>query len=149
MREAAKKAGLFDKIESQLVLALESEAASLTCRERELEVNASQWKSGLRYIVYDLGGGTADMTVHKVTDNNSLGEVLASSGGAWGSVYVELEFVKLLETVFGAAVIKSYQIANPLDWIGMGVGFVQSYRLRNLTLSVLTFRATYRTHTGF
>jgi hypothetical protein len=82
MREAAKKAGLFDKVESQLTLALESEAASLCCRERELNLSAAQWKpvrslllprlcavsrgsdfvvmilgyQGMKYMVLDLGG---------------------------------------------------------------------------------------------
>jgi len=117
MREAAKKAGLYDKVEAQVVLALESEAASLCCRERELQVNAAQWKPGLRYMVVDLGGGTADVTVHKVTEQQSLGEVVASSGGAWGSVYIEKEFIRLLEAIFGEKVVQSYWTSYPLDAI--------------------------------
>jgi hypothetical protein len=58
------------------------------------------------------------VTVHKVTEQQSLGEVVASSGGAWGSVFIELEFVRLLESIFGEKVIAQYFSTFPLDKIG-------------------------------
>jgi hypothetical protein len=99
MRLAAVRAGICDKNATNLVLALESEAASLACYNEGLKSGKFKWYSGLKYMVMDLGGGTADYTVHQVTDKESLGEVCASSGGAWGSTFVDLAFVAFLNSV--------------------------------------------------
>ncbi|WAQ99932.1 HS12B-like protein [Mya arenaria] len=56
-----KEAGILDEM---LSLALEPEAASVYCRETFSCVG----NVGTRYILLDLGGGTADITCHKVVD---------------------------------------------------------------------------------
>lgn len=63
MREAAKL-GL-GAADERLVLALESEAASVCCRNREMINHPDELKAGAQWIVLDCGGGTVDVTCHR------------------------------------------------------------------------------------
>lgn len=100
VREAALKAGLYKESDpSQFMFALESEAASLTCRRQLLQ--DQDLKDHATYMVMDLGGGTADYTVHKLNADKRITEVVASSGGPWGSVYIENNFQDLLSKIIG------------------------------------------------
>ncbi|WAQ99925.1 hypothetical protein MAR_024298 [Mya arenaria] len=71
-----KEAGILDEM---LSLALEPEAASVYCRETFSCVG----NVGTRYILLDLGGGTADITCHKVVDGG-LKELKIPEGGGFG-----------------------------------------------------------------
>jgi hypothetical protein len=46
------------------------------------------------------------------------GEVIASSGGAFGSVFIEEAFISLLQKIFGTALINEYRTAFPIDFVG-------------------------------
>lgn len=57
-------------------------------------------------MVLDCGGGTVDITIHRLTCNPDekflCEELLPSSGGCeWGSKYVDLHFESFLEDFFG------------------------------------------------
>jgi molecular chaperone DnaK (HSP70) len=57
-------------------------------------------------MVLDCGGGTVDITIHKLTCNPDekflCEELLPSSGGCeWGSKYVDLYFEEFLKDFFG------------------------------------------------
>jgi molecular chaperone DnaK (HSP70) len=57
-------------------------------------------------MVLDCGGGTVDITIHRLTCNPDekflCEELLPSSGGCeWGSKYVDLHFENFLEDFFG------------------------------------------------
>ena len=57
-------------------------------------------------MVLDCGGGTVDITVHKLTCNPDerflCEELLPSSGGCqWGSKFVDMHFEQFLESFFG------------------------------------------------
>lgn len=65
-------------------------------------------------MVLDCGGGTVDITVHKLTCNPDerflCEELLPSSGGSeWGSKYVDLYFEKFVETFFGPELYDVYK----------------------------------------
>ena len=69
-------------------------------------------------MVLDWGGGTVDITVHKLMwephENFLCEEYLPSSGGCeWGSKYVDAHFEKFLEEFFGEEVFSAY-IKNAL-----------------------------------
>lgn len=56
-------------------------------------------------MVLDCGGGTVDITVHKLqcdyTEQFLCEELLPSSGGCeWGSKYVDVAFEKFLQEFF-------------------------------------------------
>ena len=65
-------------------------------------------------MVLDCGGGTVDITVHKLTcdpDERFLcEELLPSSGGCqWGSKFVDIHFEQFLESFFGQEFYEVYK----------------------------------------
>ncbi|KAK3099718.1 hypothetical protein FSP39_008541 [Pinctada imbricata] len=124
MREAAVKAGIKT---NQLFLALEPEAASIYCNHVPLEMQsstkgkleASTFKPGVKYMVLDLGGGTADITVHEVRGNNSLREIHKATGGAWGGTKVDSAFYQFLVKLFGNDVLIELKDKCMDDYLGI------------------------------
>ncbi|XP_045204834.2 heat shock 70 kDa protein 12B-like [Mercenaria mercenaria] len=122
MREAALKAGIET---NNLSIALEPEAASVYCKylpSHQLskeQMSRSMFKPDSKYMVVDLGGGTADITVHKVESDDSLCEIHGPSGGAWGGTKVDEAFVKFLAEIFGDEVMKSFLNDHMEDAIDM------------------------------
>ncbi|KAH3847756.1 heat shock 70 kDa protein 12A-like [Dreissena polymorpha] len=113
MREAANKAGIHD---SQLRLILEPEAASLYCRSqntcRVIKVDGSvklePLPVGQRYLVADLGGGTADIAVHEILQDSNLKEISRSDGDAHGGMQINRAFMQFLDDVFGQEVMSTF-----------------------------------------
>lgn len=122
MREAAQKAGIQSK---HLLIALEPEAASLCCRY--LPMNTMKGCSGgfvpfapmSRYLVFDAGGGTVDITVHEVQPNGSLKELYKANGGNWGGTYVDKAFRDLLADIVGNDVMDNFQATKMMDYIDL------------------------------
>nr|XP_022310816.1 heat shock 70 kDa protein 12A-like isoform X2 [Crassostrea virginica] len=107
MREAAVQAGIDN---AQLTLALEPEAASIYCQRESLENMRVGRQSeitipGTRYMVVDIGGGTADFSVHEVEEEGTLTELYRASGGPYGGIYVDKEYLKMYDTIFGKEAI--------------------------------------------
>lgn len=70
MRKAAVEAGIIDQSNSaQLLLCLEPEGASIQCREDAEESLKQQMTKGTVVFVLDCGGGTVDITVHRLTSD--------------------------------------------------------------------------------
>src|SRR5689334_1952974 len=68
MRKAAVEAGIINQSNStSLLLCLEPEGASIQCREDAEESLKNQMTKGTVVVVLDCGGGTVDITVHKLT----------------------------------------------------------------------------------
>ncbi|VDI42555.1 Hypothetical predicted protein [Mytilus galloprovincialis] len=108
MKTAAEKAGIG---KDQLTIALEPEAASLYCHELRLEVDKKEnkflqiIKSGMEFMVIDLGGGTADITVLRYHKDETLEKVMLTSGGPWGGTSVDQTFLSFMIDLFGTDVI--------------------------------------------
>lgn len=118
MREAAVKAGLAKSMnDPDVVLALESEAASLSCYSLARKESGFAWVPDTRYLVADLGGGTSDYTVHRVTENQSLGQVLPASGDATGSHYINMKILNYLVELFGEGVMKAFATEYTPDYV--------------------------------
>lgn len=125
MRESAEEAGIKGAL---LSIALEPEAASLYCQHQHVEKDIDQAqstfvftppKAGTKYAVIDLGGGTADITVHEKQRDGTLKEITQASGGAWGGMYVNEEFQKLLISIFGAEIYSKFKEQMPLKYLEM------------------------------
>ena len=67
MRKAAFKAGIIDELSSgNLLLCLEPEGASIQCRNDAEDLLKHQMIKHSVVMVLDCGGGTVDITVHKL-----------------------------------------------------------------------------------
>lgn len=114
MRKAAKEAGIIDHSNSpNLLLCLEPEGASIQCREDAEDSLREKMLKDTVVLVLDCGGGTVDITVHKLTsnpeDNFLCEEILPSSGGCeWGSKYVDKYFEEFLKDFFGNSLYDVY-----------------------------------------
>ncbi|XP_065839275.1 heat shock 70 kDa protein 12A-like isoform X2 [Oscarella lobularis] len=126
MREAAYEAGLASEgSPDKLTIALEPESASMYCKSmkrighscNDEGLVTQAFTSGTTYVLADLGGGTADVTVHQVTDDGGVKELHHATGGAWGGTYVDKNFIELLEKIFGKETIEAYKTEYPGDWV--------------------------------
>ncbi|XP_053389262.1 heat shock 70 kDa protein 12A-like [Mercenaria mercenaria] len=123
MREAAYKADIDG---GQLSIALEPEAASLFCQMIPTDkIHGSDGAKfavaspGTKYMVIDLGGGTADITVHERQPDGGLKELHKASGGAWGGTKVDEEFYKLLLKIIGGPVYQKFIDENKSDHLDL------------------------------
>ncbi|XP_052819573.1 heat shock 70 kDa protein 12B-like [Mya arenaria] len=98
MRDAAVAA----KIDTnRLKLGLEPECASIWCETLGMDVKCAVAIHGSHYMVVDLGGGTADISVHERNPDGTLKEILKSSGGPWGGIFVDENYMKMLGRLYG------------------------------------------------
>lgn len=121
MREAAEKAGINGE---QLSICLEPEAASLYCQHvpteklKDKDGKGAEFTSsgkGTKYMVIDLGGGTADITCHQKDAEGRLRELQKASGGSWGGTRVDEVFNQLLIKIVGASHFRNFQNKNKAD----------------------------------
>ncbi|KAL3831479.1 hypothetical protein ACJMK2_023220 [Sinanodonta woodiana] len=112
MREAGQEAGIPN---NQLDLALEPEAAAIYCKAISVNRDGSCFEPGTQFILADLGGGTADITIHEVGESGNLIELSPPSGGPWGGTKVDYAFDNLLKNVYGELVVSSLTQENKSD----------------------------------
>ncbi|KAL4230276.1 hypothetical protein ACF0H5_010661 [Mactra antiquata] len=123
MRESAINAEINT---DRLSLSLEPEAASLLCRylpvERvEIDGQAKIQCIGVgdEYMIIDAGGGTVDMTIHRVLDNDTLQELDKANGGDWGGVKVDENYLAFLKDVFGQDAMEVVEKFHPDDFLSL------------------------------
>ncbi len=82
MKEAATAAGIrLEGTVDHLLIVTEPECASIIARQHIKDLD----KVGTKYIMLDLGGGTADIASHKSIGNGKFEQIFAPDGGDWGS----------------------------------------------------------------
>ncbi|XP_021367114.1 heat shock 70 kDa protein 12B-like [Mizuhopecten yessoensis] len=133
MREAAEKAGL-DK--RQLILCLEPEAASVFCKHipvgKRVFGDRVEFQAGSKYMVIDAGGGTIDITVHKVQKDGHLREILVASGGDWGGTKVDEAFESYLEDIIGKQAFGQFKSDHLYDLLDLMRRFEVKKRLNKV-----------------
>ena len=83
-------------------------------------------------MVVDCGGGTVDITVHEIQDKRgSLKELHKATGGPFGSTGVDLEFEKLLGSVFGIDFMEQFKAKRPSGYIDLMATFEGRKRSAN------------------
>ncbi|XP_068758558.1 heat shock 70 kDa protein 12A-like [Montipora capricornis] len=129
MREAAYQAGLIHPSKSsQLIIALEPEAAAIFCRQsklrefvegkgREQTVKDAFVPAKTQYLVVDNGGGTVDVTAHEVDENDDIKEIYHATGGDFGGTKVDEQFENLLTKIFGEDFMSEFCRTYPSDWL--------------------------------
>ncbi|XP_048733950.2 heat shock 70 kDa protein 12A-like isoform X2 [Ostrea edulis] len=118
----------------QLMLALEPEAASVYCLKVTAENmpcgEGSNIKTpGHQYLVADLGGGTADFGVHEVNEDGNLTELYSASGGPYGGDCVNVEYLEMLEVLFGKEAIENLKNNDLEEYLITCRGFENKKRI--------------------
>lgn len=136
MREAAVNAGIDTY---KLCLALEPEAASLTCRYLRVNVDRGQQRDsdtmiafspGTKYLVLDAGGGTVDITVHEVQGDGNVKELYKANGGPWGGKSVNDAFLQFLTDVIGRDTVKQFEEKHRDDFFDL----LRDFELKKKTI---------------
>eukprot|EP01084_Bolivina_argentea_P316202 548042_1 len=133
MRHWAKKAGLINN-HSQCIIVLEPDCASLAVqhyilnKQTENIENKYSFNLGDKYILVDVGGGTADIACHEIlTENDMYGvkEIYHPSGGAFGASYIDDEFIHMLEKIFSKQWIDEFKI----EYANIYVELIHKFRV--------------------
>jgi molecular chaperone DnaK (HSP70) len=96
MINCSKKAGMND-----ISIALEPEAASLTMFT-DNNINKKFKEKGKIFMLIDAGGYTIDITLNEIVDDyGNLKQISPPSGGAYGSMNINRDLIRLVENVFG------------------------------------------------
>ncbi|OWF47858.1 Heat shock 70 kDa protein 12B [Mizuhopecten yessoensis] len=114
MREAVERTGI---VSNQLILALEPEAASMLCKNlpavelfsADYTDKVDTFRSGAKYMVFDAGGGTIDITIHEALKGGFLKEIHAANGGDWGGTKVDEALEEFLESIVGKAAFHHFK----------------------------------------
>ncbi|WAR10917.1 HS12A-like protein [Mya arenaria] len=99
-----------DAAKQIMILAAEKNEYSTAVDPRQNDI----FKPGSNFILVDLGGGTVDITAHKVNDDGTLDALVPPSGGPWGGHNVNKKFFELLEDLFGTEVFRRFS-AEEMD----------------------------------
>ncbi|XP_076100918.1 heat shock 70 kDa protein 12A-like [Mytilus galloprovincialis] len=122
MRKSAEKAGIED---SNLFIALEPEAASIHCQYlptgklKGATEGLTMTETGQKYMVVDLGGGTADLTVHEKLEGGHLKELCHASGGDCGGTSVDNAFIQMMVKILGAPMINLLKQEDPSAYLDL------------------------------
>ncbi|XP_063447378.1 heat shock 70 kDa protein 12A-like [Mytilus trossulus] len=120
MRKGAVQAGI---PENKLYIALEPEAASIFCQYLPTEhLNGADFKMaepGTKYMVVDLGGGTADITVHEKVSNEHLKELSSATGNNCGGTFVDEKFLQMFVDIFGRPVMNAMKEEDPSAYLDL------------------------------
>ncbi|CAG2242630.1 unnamed protein product [Mytilus edulis] len=100
------------------IFALEPETISIFCQY--LSTNMTRTKSEvIMYMVVDLGGDTADITVYQRAANGNFKEKHRASENNCGGTSIDHRFFKLLEEIFGRTIMNSLEEKCPLAYIDL------------------------------
>ncbi|KAL4224275.1 hypothetical protein ACF0H5_017729 [Mactra antiquata] len=127
MRKAAIKAGSGKR---NVLLALEPEAAAISC----IHLTSQQKKDmnnfgdvGQRFLVADLGGGTADLSAVEVQKDGTLKELSKSHGNNAGGQNINDAFMQHCHDSFqGEKWLEIFSNITPADAIKMEANFEKS-----------------------
>ena len=66
-----------------------------------------------------VSGGTADVTIHEVSNNGHINELYRPTGGCWGGTQVDNSFDKLLSGFVGADVLRLWKKEHHADYLDL------------------------------
>ncbi|ETO02595.1 hypothetical protein RFI_34823, partial [Reticulomyxa filosa] len=81
-------------------------------KEKEKE-KKTLLQTGDAYMMLDLGGGTADIACHEIKGPFEVKELIAPSGGAWGSYYIDKAFEFMLIEIFSSDHMNEFKAIHP------------------------------------
>nr|XP_022322385.1 heat shock 70 kDa protein 12A-like [Crassostrea virginica]XP_022322386.1 heat shock 70 kDa protein 12A-like [Crassostrea virginica] len=98
----------------QMRIVLESEAASVYCQymhfaDEKVKEPVKMEKTGFKFMVIDLGGGTSDISVHERASNKSLKQVIMPTGISWGGTKVDDAYWQFFCDLLGERNMKRFK----------------------------------------
>ena len=84
------------------------------------------FQRGEKYILADLGGGTADIACHEILSEYNVREIYKPSGGPYGATYIDVEFIKLLKKIISRKTIDDFRTHDPYSYIELVSNFQRS-----------------------
>ncbi|EXX75123.1 uncharacterized protein OCT59_021705 [Rhizophagus irregularis] len=129
MRECVYEAELIAKrCSNKLQFTTESEAAAIYCMQNVLKEH-DLLTSGKTIMIVDCGGGTVDLTIHKLIGNNQLSEITEGTGDFCGSTFIDNEFIGFLRKKLGIDAINSFRDSCYSQFQSMIQEFCQRVKL--------------------
>ncbi|WAR26061.1 HS12A-like protein [Mya arenaria] len=130
MREAAERADICSK---NLTLALESEAAAIWCRFLPVKKcgdgkSLKTFKTGTKYLVVDAGGGTVDIAVQTVLENDMIENIHIPGGGDCGGTKVDEAYIQFLTDIVGQETMHKFKNTFMDDYIFLTRAFEEKKR---------------------
>ena len=93
-------------------------------------------------VLFDVSGGTVDITVHEVLQDGNVNELIVATGGAHGGTNVDATFIKVLKKLWGEPYLKALQNDLPQVWWEIESRFERSKReaspIRKVTLNLFS-----------
>ena len=81
---------------------------------------------GDKYILVDVGGGTADIACHEIVDEFGVKELYHPSGGKWGSIYIDAQYKKLLNQIFSTECMNEFKKKAANDYVKLMYNFIMA-----------------------
>ncbi|KAL4223262.1 hypothetical protein ACF0H5_016734 [Mactra antiquata] len=123
IREAAIQSGISD---DNLALCLETEAASTLFKYlpnehlyKSSDMEISTFQPGLKYLILNAGGEFFNVAVLEVLYSGKLRELHKVSGGPWGCVTVNQEFIDFMKSLIGAEVLIEFREKEQGEYMRM------------------------------
>ncbi|KAJ8303140.1 hypothetical protein KUTeg_019536 [Tegillarca granosa] len=107
---------------NQLKIGLEPECASIFCQHLKLCRDGKticKPGPGTKSMVVDLGGGTADITVHEKLQNGKLMELYKASGVGRGGTAIDDEYVRFLTRIVGGPAMQKFRMEATAQYVEM------------------------------
>ncbi|XP_048762081.2 heat shock 70 kDa protein 12A-like [Ostrea edulis] len=122
-----------------MMFVYEPEAAALYCRYQKLHAindttNDSDGKGdtalqkGRKVLVFDMGGGTTDISVIEIKSEKEIHIVERASGGPFGGTHINENFCQWLDEVFGEDNMKKIRTEHRSDYMQLIRDFEQKKR---------------------
>ncbi|XP_060553294.1 heat shock 70 kDa protein 12A-like [Ruditapes philippinarum] len=92
-------------------------------------------------MIIDAGGGTIDITIHKVGENGNMKEVHAACGGDWGGTAVDKEFETVLLELIGSQIFHRFKNENMEDYLELW----RDFEVKKKSITPSSIRATKMT----
>jgi len=89
---------------------------------------SKMFRRGTKYILADLGGGTADIACHEILSSFNVREIYKASGGPFGSSYIDRAYIELLCTVIPRKWIEEFKQEEPRHFVALLAYFQNSKR---------------------
>ena len=115
MRESARRAGLISREEAaqeKLLFVFEPNAAAIACAFDDKLDDIDKILKNKNVVVFDAGGGTIDISAIKYSDNKGIHTFtgVETECAFAGSTYLDIEFEKFLDDLFGKEKMASFRI---------------------------------------